>query len=98
MAHQKSTKKPPPDINTVPDPMIHPNPIVNHPIISVATAEQRPSVPPRPSSFHSIEQIVWERLEQECINHLVCQHKTPLPYNPSRVQRNKRQENVPIFQ
>jgi hypothetical protein len=98
MAHWKSTKKPPPNIDRVPDPLIHPNPIINHPIISVATAEQRPSVPPRPLPFRSIEQIVWEQLEQERINHPVCQHRTPLPHNPLRVQCNKRKENPPIFQ
>jgi hypothetical protein len=69
MACQKSTKKPPPNIDRVLDPPIHPNPIVNHPIISVATAEQCPSVPPRPSPFRSIELIIWEQLEQESISH-----------------------------
>ena len=98
MARRKFTKKPPPNIDRVPDPPIQHNPIINHPIISVATAEQRPSVPQRPSPFCSIEQIVWERLERERINHPSCQDKTPLPYNPSSVPRNKRKENVPIFQ
>jgi hypothetical protein len=60
MACQKSMKKPPPNISRVPDPPIHSNPIVNHPITSVATAEQCTSIPPRPSPFRSIEQIVWD--------------------------------------
>jgi hypothetical protein len=58
MGRRKNMKKPPPNIDRVPDPLIHPNPIVNHPIISVAIVEQRPSVPPKPSPFPSIEQII----------------------------------------
>jgi hypothetical protein len=97
MARRKFTKKPPPNIDRVPDPPIHHSPIINHPIISVVTTEQCLSVPQRPSPFRSIEQIIWERLEQERIDHPACQHKMPLPYNPSRVPHNKRKENVPIF-